>query len=118
MRLAADNPGDYDRRTVGEFSNKGQVSAHGLDGLPQRREQKIAALFEARNAVLGDTESLGDPDLRELARVPEFPQSHFLGNQLGGSGLDLLALGGAQLPDDAIHVRRHDYFLSSLSRAR
>jgi hypothetical protein len=105
-------------RTVGEFSDKRQASPHGLDGLSEGGQQEIAALFEARNTVLGDTESLGHADLREFAGVPEFAQGHFLGNQLGGAGLDLLTLGGAKLPDFVIHVRRHGYFLFLFSRAR
>jgi len=78
----------------------------------------IAALFEARNTILGYAKSLGHADLRELARVPELAQGHLLGNQLSGASLDLLALGGSKLPDDVIHVRRHDYFLSFFSRPR
>jgi hypothetical protein len=51
-RIFFGNAGQNHGVTVGEFSNERQVSAHGLDGLPQRGEQQIAALFEARNTVL------------------------------------------------------------------
>jgi hypothetical protein len=105
-------------RTVWELSHKRQVSTHGLDSLPQRREQQIAPFFEARNTVLRDPESFGHPDLRELARVPQLAQGHLIGYQLSSAGLNLLALGGAQLPDYVIHVRGHGYFLSFLNRAR
>jgi len=42
--------------------------------------------------------------------VPQFAQGHLLGDQLSGAGLDLLALGGAQLTDDVIYIRRHDFY--------
>src|SRR5438552_952323 len=74
--------GQSDRLAVGEFGNKGQAAAHCLDGLSQGGKQKISALFEARNAVLSDAQSLGYADLGKLARAPELPQGHFLGNQL------------------------------------
>jgi len=50
--------GQHDRRAVGEFSDKRQIAAHGLDGLAERGQQEVAALFEARNAVLGNPEGL------------------------------------------------------------
>src|ERR1039458_6929146 len=53
------NPRQNHRRTIGEFSHQRQLSAHRLDGLPQRGEQQIAELFKPRNAVLGDPASLG-----------------------------------------------------------
>jgi hypothetical protein len=36
-------------------------------------------------------------------------EGHLLGDQLGSTGLHLLALGWAQLPDNVIHVRGHGY---------
>src|SRR5260221_9274518 len=113
LRLISSYAGQNNGPTVGKFSYKRQVSAHGFDRLPESGKQQIAALFEARNTVLGDTEGFGNADLRKLASVPEFAQSHFLGDELSGAGLDLLALGGTQLPDDVIHVHRHDYLPSS-----
>jgi hypothetical protein len=95
LQVVSSNAGQNNRRTVGEFSDKREVSAHGLDGLPESGKQQIAALFKARNTVLGDTESLGHADLRELAGVPELAQGHFLCDQLNSAGLDLLPLGGA-----------------------
>jgi hypothetical protein len=109
-RLLIGNTGQNNRRTIGEFSDKREVSAHGLDGLPKRGQQQIAALFEARNAVLGDTESLSHADLRELARVPKLAQGHLLGNQLSGASFDFLALSGAQFLDYVIHVSGHGLF--------
>ena len=68
------NAGQNNRLTVREFSHKRQTPAHGLDGLPERGQQKIAALLKPRHAVLGDAELFGDPDLRELPCVPQFAQ--------------------------------------------
>src|ERR1022692_3425316 len=99
-RMVFGNTGQNNGRAVGEFSDKRQAPAHGRDGLPERGEQQVAALFEPRNTVLGDPESFSQPDLRELARVPQLAQGHLLRDQLSGAGLDLLALGGAQFPDD------------------
>jgi len=56
---------------------------------PESGQQEIAALFEPRDAVLGDPEGLGDADLCQLAGLPKLTQCHFLGNELGCSGLDL-----------------------------
>lgn len=58
--------GQDDRRAVGEFSDKGQIAAHTLDGLAKCGQQKIAPPFEAGNSVLGDSERFGHADLREL----------------------------------------------------
>jgi hypothetical protein len=49
--------------------------------------------------------------------MPQFAQGHLLGDQVSGADLDLLASGGAQLPDYVIHVGGHDYFLSFSNRA-
>lgn len=57
--LISRDAGQNNGPTVGKFSDKQQISAHGLDGLPKSGKQQIAALFEARNTVLGNTESLG-----------------------------------------------------------
>src|ERR1039457_4940786 len=112
------NAGQNHRRAVGEFSPQRQLPAHRLDGLPQRGEQQIATLFKPRDTVLGDPESLGHADLRELARVPQLAQGHFLGDQRGGAGLDLLALRGAQFRNYVVHVGGHDYLFSLSSRAK
>src|SRR5271157_2785414 len=63
LRIVFGNAGQNNRRTVGEFSDKRQVSAHGLDGLPESGKQEIAPLFKTRNTVLSDTEGLGHADL-------------------------------------------------------
>jgi hypothetical protein len=82
LRIVFGNAGQNNQRTVGEFSDKRQVSAHGLDGLPKSGKQEIAALFKARNTVLGDTEGLGHTDLSQLAGVPELAQAHFPRDEL------------------------------------
>ena len=64
------NARQNDRRTIREFSYQGELAPHCLDGLAQGREQEIAALFKPRDTVLGNPESLGDPDLCELAGMP------------------------------------------------
>src|SRR5260370_30267364 len=98
LLFGSSHAGQNNWLTVGKFSHKRQLAAHGLNGLAESGKQEIAALFETRNTVLGYTESLGHANLRELAGVPQFAQGHFLGNQLSGAGFDLLALGGAQVP--------------------
>ena len=65
--IAFGDAGQNNRLTVGEFGHQRQVPAHGLDGLPERGKQQIAALFEARNTVLGDPKRLGYLYLSELA---------------------------------------------------
>jgi hypothetical protein len=71
------------------------MSAHGLDGLPQSRKQKVAPFFEFGNAVLADPESFGHPYVSELARTPETLQGHFLGDELGHARFYFLATGWA-----------------------
>jgi len=61
-------PDSTDRRAVGEFGRQEQIAAHRLDGLTKCGQQKIAAPFDAGNAVLGDPERLGQADLRKLPR--------------------------------------------------
>src|SRR5260370_32173765 len=102
--------GEHNGVTVRKLREKGQAAAHGLHGLAKRRKQKIAALLEARDTVLGDAESLRNADLGEPARVPEFPQGHFLGNQLSRARLNLLAAGGAQFLSDPFKIRHGHYF--------
>src|SRR6516165_2966489 len=97
---------------IWKFGDKGEVSSHGLDIAPQRGDQEVAALFDLRDAFLSNAQGLGDLLLRELARFPNLPERHFLSNELGCAGLDLLALRGAQLLDDVIYVPGHGYFLS------
>jgi hypothetical protein len=63
-RLVLSNARQNNWRTVWEFSDQRQVSPHGLDGFSKGGQQEITALFEARNTILGDTESLGHADLR------------------------------------------------------
>ena len=111
-RPAFRDTGQHDRRAVREFSDKRQIATHRLDGLPERGQQEVAALFEARNAVLGDPEGLGHADLRALAGLAELAQGHFLGNQLRRANLDLLALSEAQLPEFVINVHSHGYLLT------
>jgi hypothetical protein len=72
-------------------------AAHGLDGLSESRKQEIAALFEARNTILGDPEFLGHANLRELASSPQLTQGQIPRNRIRRAGLDLPALGRAQL---------------------
>jgi hypothetical protein len=89
-RIILGNAGQNHWRTVGKLGDKRKIPAHGLDRFSERGQQQIAPLFEARNTVLGDPERLGHLYLRELARVPQFAQSHLLGDQPGGAGLDFL----------------------------
>src|ERR1700730_15639692 len=96
-------------RTVGKLGDQRKIPAHGLDRFSERGQQEIAPPFEARNTVLGDPERLGHLYLRELARVPQFAQGHFLSNQLCGAGLDLLALGGAQFLHFVLQRDWHSY---------
>ena len=95
-RIIFPNAGQDHWRTVGKLGNQRKIPSHGLDCFSERGQQEIAPLFEARNTVLGDPERLGHLYLRELARVPQFAQGHFLADQLSGAGLDPLALGRAQ----------------------
>jgi hypothetical protein len=118
LRIVFCNATQNNWRTVGEFSDEREISAHGLNGLAESGKQQIAALFKARNTVLGDSESLGHANLREFAGVPELAQSHFLRDQLSSASLDLFSLGRALLVDFVIYLRRHGYFLSFFSRAR
>ena len=48
----------HDRGPVREFGHQRQVSAHRFDRLTQRGKQQVAALLQARDAVLGDTQFL------------------------------------------------------------
>ena len=66
----------------------------------------------ARYAVLRNAELLGHAHLRKLHGpcATREAHGHFLGDQLRGARLDLLALSWAQLPDFVLHIYRHRYF--------
>lgn len=70
----------HHRPPVREFRDQGQSSAHSFDGFAEGRKQEIAALFESRNAILIDSKSLGDADLRKLAGFPKLTQGHLFGH--------------------------------------
>lgn len=57
------NAREDDWLPVGELRDKGEIAAHRLDRFPQGGKQKVAALFEARDAVLSDAQFLGYADL-------------------------------------------------------
>src|SRR5260370_28566535 len=101
--------GKEDRRAVGKSGSDVHVAAHGVDCFSQRGKQQVAAFFKARDAVLGDPESLGNAGLRKLAGLSEVAQAHFLGYEFSRTVLDLLSLGWAQLPNDFIHIHGHVY---------
>jgi len=94
-RIVFGDAGQGDRRAVREFRDKRQRPTHRFNGLPQRGNHQVRAFFELGNAVLPDAELLGHADLRELACAPEFLQRHFLRDELGRAGLNLLATGRA-----------------------
>ena len=108
-RIIFGNAGQNHRGTVGKLGDQRKIPAHRLNGLSESGQQEIAPLFKARNTVLGDPERLGHLYLRELARVPQFAQGHFLGNQLSRAGLDLLALRWAQFLHFVLQRDWHDY---------
>src|SRR5882724_851856 len=101
--------GDDDRRAVGKLGNDAHVPAHGFDGFSQRRKQQVAAFFKAGDAVLGDSEGLGNAGLRKLAGLSDVAQAHFLGNDFNRTVLDLLSFRWAQFPNYFIHIYGHDY---------
>ena len=78
------------RRAVREFRDKRQRPAHRFNGLPQSGNHQVRAFFELGHTVLPDAELLGHTDLREFACAPEFLQRHFLRDELGRTGLNLL----------------------------
>src|SRR5487761_786809 len=98
---------EYDRGAIAEFGDQRESTAHRLDRLAQGGQEKIAALFKARNAILGNPEDLGHSDLGKLACVPQLTQRHFLGNQLGPARLYFSALRGRKPLDLIIDVHRH-----------
>ena len=51
--LAIGDAGEFDRGSVGERGDQREATTHGLDRPAQRRQQQVAALLQARDAVLG-----------------------------------------------------------------
>lgn len=49
---------NIDGRPIGKLGDQSQTASHGRDIAAQCRQQEIASLFEARNAVLSDAEKL------------------------------------------------------------
>ena len=80
------------RRTVRKLSYQGESASHRLNGLPQNREQNIAARLQSGNAVLCDPKRHGQPHLRRLSRPPELTQRHFFRNQFRCASLCLAAV--------------------------
>ena len=117
-RIMFGNAGQNHWRTVGKLGDQRKIPAHGLDRFSERGQQEIAPPFEARNTVLGDPERLSHLYLGKLARVPQFAQGHFLGDQLSGAGLGLLALSGAQSLHFVLQRDWHGYALLFLIRDR
>src|ERR1017187_2328006 len=78
----------------------------------QRGDQKIAPSFNFRDAFLSNAQRLGDLLLGKPACLPQLPQSHFLGNELGGTGLYLFPLSRGKAADNVVYISWHGYFLS------
>lgn len=121
-RLSACRPGrrrvlrerqEHHRAAVWELRDQGQRAAHRFHGFPKGREQDIASLLEARDAVLLDFQSLGNADLRQLTGFSELAQGHLFRHQLRRSRFYSPALRRAQLPDFVIDVDRHGQPLST-----
>ena len=55
-RLNGCESGQDDRVLIRKLCDQRQAAAHGFDIAAQRRNQKIAPLFESRHAVLADAE--------------------------------------------------------------
>ena len=71
-----------------EIGRSGKVFPPLLRCLAQRRKQQVAALFQAGDAVLSDSQLSRDTDLGELSSLAQFTQGHFFGNQFGRPFLD------------------------------
>ncbi len=81
---------DYHGGAIGELRYQLQRAAHALDIAPQGREQHIAALFQARNRILPDTQRRGKIFLGLLDGLPQFFQSGKLLRTLFDFGAPLL----------------------------
>ena len=106
------------RRAIWKLGHQVKVAAHAFDTAAQGGNQQIGALFELGNALLPDTQGLGEFLLREFAGVTKLPECHLFCNQRCGALLDPLSLRGRQILDDVIYVSGHNYSLSFFSRTR
>jgi hypothetical protein len=59
-RLNGCESGQDDRVLIRKLCDQRQATAHGFDVASQRRNQKIAPLFESRHAVLADADDFGE----------------------------------------------------------
>ena len=85
-----------DRSPVRKLSDKGQASAHGFDGTASGLQMCISVRFSiVWYLLLRDAETFGHAHLRQLARLAQLLQRHFLCNQNSGARLDLLAASRA-----------------------
>jgi hypothetical protein len=46
-RIVFGDAGQHHWRAVGKLSNQRKIASHGLDSLPERGQQKVAALLKA-----------------------------------------------------------------------
>jgi hypothetical protein len=99
-------------RTPRKFGDDADIAAHSSYSFSERRKQKIAALFEATNAVLGDSESFGHASLCKFPRFAQIAEAHFFGDNFGGAGSNFLALNGIQPLKFGANIYRHGYSLS------
>ncbi len=112
------NAGKNHRLAIWKLCDERESTTHSFDVAPQRRNQKVAALFQAGDPVLTNAKSLRDALLRELMSMAQFAQGHFLGNELGSARVDLLAAGRAQFPNflvQGLHDRPFRFLVLSFS---
>ena len=82
-----------------------------------RVDRKRSLRCSRCDTILRDPKLLGLSNLRELARVPQFPQGHLLSAQRSGASLNFLPLERAQLLNFVVDIRSHGYpFPSSVAR--
>ena len=75
--LALGDAGEFDRRSVGERGDQREATAHGFDRPAQCRQQQVAALLQARDAVLADAESRASTLRRRAGSSPEITSFTF-----------------------------------------
>ena len=112
------NAGKNHRLAIWKLRDERESTTHSFDVAPQRRNQKVAALFQAGDPVLTNAKSLRDALLRELMSLAQFAQGHFLGNELGSARVDLLSTSRAQFPNflvQGLHDRPFRFLVLSFS---
>ena len=94
---------------IGKLGDDRELASNSFDVRTQRRQKKVGPSLHAGDAILTNSERLGDARLRLLLRSAKLAQRHLLGDQLTRPRIDSLAPSGRQFFFDSFQIGRSHF---------